>query len=90
MRHEIGTVPSLNWVFDVCSELPTVLVDEELAPVCFPNAEFVAFEELYPVVLALPGGTRRTKAVVGDGISSTSTCWPRLTARSPGQPGEFT
>ena len=45
------------------------------------NAEFV-FDEL--------GGTRRTKAVVGDGRSITSTCWPRLTERSPGHPGEFT
>ena len=82
LRHEIGTVPSLelNWWFNVGSETPTPMLEVGLV-VDLANAEFV-FDEL--------GGTIRTKAVVGDGRSITSTCWPRLTERSPGHPGEFT
>ena len=88
MRHEIGTVPSfeVSWLFVVWSETPPA-VDDGLV-VDLANAEFVA-GVLYAEGLEF-GGTIRTKAVDGDGISSTSTCCPRVTERSPGHPGELT
>ena len=84
LRHEIGTVPSVvvNWLFVDCS-VEELLIWRE-------NAEFaVVFDALKFAEFEF-GGTSRTKAVVGDGISSTSTCWPRLTVRSPGQLEELT
>ena len=78
-KHEIGTVPSVEqpWLFDAWSELAL----EGRLVVGLANAEFVELEL---------GVTRRTKAVVGDGKSRTSTCCPLVTESSPGQLGELT
>ena len=81
LRHEIGTVPSTEqfWLFVVWS--PLFALEEVRLAVGLANAEFVELEL---------GATRRTKAVVGDGRSITSTCCPLVTESSPGQLGELT
>ena len=81
LRHEIGTVPSTEqlWLFVFWS--PLFVLEEGRLVVGLANAEFVELEWAV---------TKRTKAVVGDGKSRTSTCCPLVTESSPGQLGALT
>ena len=69
LRHDSGTVPSDIGEFDDGSKLLLPALADTL--LCLSMDDDVV-------------GNRRINAVVGEGISSTSTCCPRLTDRSPG------